>query len=93
MVVDCAGVRAAWVGEVPAPEVRPGDYLPPQAALHGTRWQETGFQVGPGGRDVRTDLPVASGTVLLFDRAGALRPIDRGNAVTVRRVAASSRPE
>ena len=42
---------------VPAGRIRPADYLPPQQALHGTRFQRDGFVVGSAPRDV-TELAV-----------------------------------
>lgn len=70
---------------VPATQIQPGDHLPPQPVLHGTRFQHSGFTVGPQDEDVRSDLPVMSGEVLLFDPAGVLRTIPRDSVVAVER--------
>ena len=56
---------------VPATQICPGDYLPPQRALHGSRFQRDGFVVGSAPRDV-TELAVLSGRVLLFGPSGTL---------------------
>jgi hypothetical protein len=73
---------------VSAREIRPGDYLPPQRALHGTRFREIGFAVGGSDRDV-AELAVLSGRMLVFGPLGTLdslavdtdvavlRPVDR----------------
>ncbi len=71
--------------DIPAHDVRPGDYLPPQRALHGTPWRERGFLVGGRPEDVRGNLPVLSGKVLLFGTAGLLDSISRHAVVTVHR--------
>lgn len=71
--------------DIPAYEIRPGDYLPPQRALHGTRWRASGFSVGERAEDVKVDLPVLSGKVLLFGAPGLLDSIPRRAVVTVRR--------
>ena len=69
---------------LPAHEIRPGDHLPPQSVLHGTRYQREGFTVGPHDRDV-ADLPVLSGRVLLFGPSGTLDTVPRDARVAVRR--------
>ena len=84
------GEHGAKVHEVRATQIEPGDHLPPQRALHGTRWQEQGFTVGTSEKDVRADLPVLPGKVLLFSPAGALNAISRDSVVTVRRAAGHS---
>lgn len=70
-----------------AAEVRPGDYLPPQPALHGTPHQGSGYQVGPEDKDVTTS-PVLSGKVLLFNRATPMLALPETTPVTVHRPAA-----
>jgi hypothetical protein len=62
------GVRALHVR---AREIRPGDYLPPQRALHGTPFRDEGFVVGSGARDV-TQPAVLSGRMLVFGPEGTL---------------------
>ncbi len=73
---------------VAAREIRPGDFLPPQPALHGTRFRDLGFAVGGSERDV-AELAVLSGRMLVFGPHGTLdslavdsdvavlRPVDR----------------
>lgn len=73
---------------VRAREIRPGDFLPPQRALHGTRYRDLGFAVGGSDRDV-AELAVLSGRMLVFGPLGTLdslavdtdvavlRPVDR----------------
>ena len=56
---------------VRAREIRPGDYLPPQRALHGTRFRDAGFVVGTSTRDV-TQPAVLSGRMLVFGPEGTL---------------------
>ena len=67
---------------MPASQIRPGDYLPPQRALHGTRFQRAGFAVGSAPRDV-TELAVLSGRVLLFGPSGTLDSLPVTAEVTV----------
>ena len=67
---------------VPATQVCPGDYLPPQRALHGTRFERDGFVVGSAPRDV-TELAVLSGRVLLFGPSGTLDSLPVTAEVTV----------
>lgn len=70
---------------VRAREIRPGDYLPPQRALHGTRFRDDGFVVGDGDRDV-TELAVLSGRMLVFGPHGTLDSLGVDTCVDVRRV-------
>lgn len=77
--------RPARIVQLDAHQLRPGDHLPPQAALHGSRWQRVGFTVGPRQEDVRTDLPVLSGRVLLFGADGSMLALPRSAVVAVRR--------
>lgn len=67
-----------------ASDVRPGDYLPPQSALHGTEHQANGFQVGPDTRDV-TSSPVLSGRIMLFSRTARMLPLSETTPVTMHR--------
>ena len=67
---------------VPASRIAPGDFLPPQRALHGSRFQRDGFVVGPAPRDV-TELAVLSGRVLLFGPSGTLDSLPVTTEVTV----------
>lgn len=76
--------------EIPAVGIAPGDYLPPQRILHGTRWQQTGFQVGDEPMDVCVNLPVLSGRVLLFGPTGTLSTIRDDATVTVVRTRADT---
>jgi hypothetical protein len=71
---------------VPAREIRPGDFLPPQRALHGTRYREAGFVVGTQDRDV-AELAVLSGRMLVFGPAGTLDSLAVDTDVAVRRPA------
>ena len=70
-----------WVS---AARICPADYLPPQRALHGTRFERDGFVVGSAPRDV-TELAVLSGRVLLFGPAGTLDSIPVTAEVVVHR--------
>lgn len=67
--------------------IQPGDFLPPQPALHGTEHQATGYQVGTLPRDV-TESPVLSGQVLLFAREAKMLALPEDTPVTVHRAAA-----
>ena len=67
-----------------AREIRPGDYLPPQRALHGTRFRDAGFAVGGSDRDV-TELAVLSGRVLVFGPQGTLDSLSVDTDVAVLR--------
>ena len=69
-----------------AREIRPGDFLPPQRALHGTRYREAGFVVGSQDRDV-AELAVLSGRMLVFGPAGTLDSLAVDTDVAVRRPA------
>lgn len=69
-----------------ARDIRPGDHLPPQRALHGTRYQKDGFTVGHDDRDV-TDLAVLPGRILLFGPAGTLDSVALDAEVRVQRQA------
>ncbi len=75
------------VAHVPALAIAPGDYLPPQRILHGTRFQQTGFQVGDEPIDVCHSLPVLADRVLLFGPTGTLSSIRGDATVTVLRAA------
>lgn len=90
------GTRAApGAGDAPAAtsyaelhvlarDLRPGDFLPPQRALHGSRFQDSGFPVGDAARDV-VDVAVLSGRMLLSGPEGTLDSLPVGTEVTVRR--------
>ena len=69
---------------VPARQIRPSDHLPPQRALHATRYQDRGFTVGPSEADV-LDLPVLSGRMLLSGPDGRLSSVPQDAVVVVRR--------
>lgn len=69
---------------VRAGDIRPGDHLPPQAALHGTLFQATGFTVGSYLRDV-VDAAVLPGRLLLFGPQGSLDSLLVDSSVTVQR--------
>lgn len=71
---------------VTAREIRPGDFLPPQRALHGTRYREAGFVVGTRDRDV-AELAVLSGRMLVFGPAGTLDSLAVDTDVAVHRAA------
>ena len=75
----------AQIVHLDACQLQPGDQLPPQAALHGSRWQREGFTVGPRHEDVRADLPIRSGRVLLFGADGSMLALPREAVVAVRR--------
>ena len=70
---------------VAARDLRPGDYLPPQRALHGTRFRDDGFVVGDSDRDV-THLAVLSGRMLVFGPRGTLDSLGVDTDVDVHRV-------
>jgi hypothetical protein len=70
---------------IAAEDIRPGDYLPPQPALHGSRFRDTGFQVGRSDRDVVRSLPVLSGRLLLYGPDGSLDAVRTDAEVAVRR--------
>lgn len=69
---------------LPARDLRPGDVLPPQQALHGSRFQHTGFVIGPAARDV-VEVAVLSGRMLLFGPWGTLDSLPVDAEVTARR--------
>jgi hypothetical protein len=71
---------------VPARQIRPSDHLPPQRALHATRYQERGFTVGPAESDV-VDLPVLSGRMMLSGPDGRLSTVPHDAQVVVHRCA------
>jgi hypothetical protein len=71
---------------VPARDLRPGDFLPPQLALHGTSFREVGFVVGSQERDV-AELAVLSGRMLVFGPDGTLDSLAVDTEVVVRRPA------
>jgi hypothetical protein len=70
-----------------ADAIQPGDYLPPQAALHGTPHQHTGYRVGPDAQDVLSS-PATSGQILLFNRATPALFLPETTPVLVHRPAA-----
>jgi hypothetical protein len=72
---------------IPARLVRPGDHLPPQRALHGTRHQDVGFTVGAEARDVVAGVAGLAGRILLYGPAGKLDSLDLDSEVAVRRAA------
>jgi hypothetical protein len=65
--------------------IQPGDFLPPQRALHGTRYREVGFAVGGEGRDVVSGVAGLAGRMLLYGPAGVLDAVDVDSEVAVRR--------
>ena len=69
---------------VSARDLRPGDFLPPQRALHGTPYRDDGFVVGSSERDV-TQPAVLSGRMLVFGPHGALASLAVDTDVEVRR--------
>ena len=71
--------------DIVAREIRPGDHLPPQPALHGTRYEQKGFTVGTADRDVLAGIAVLPGRVLLFGPSGSLDSVAANTHVTVRR--------
>jgi hypothetical protein len=70
---------------VAARHIEPGDFLPPQRALHGTRFRDSGFLVGDSARDVVTGLPVLHGRVLLYGPEGSLDSVRADAEVAVHR--------
>lgn len=68
-----------------AREIEPGDHLPPQRALHGTRYQHDGFTVGDDRRDVLNGMAVLPQRMLLFGPGGTLDAVTPDTLVTVRR--------
>lgn len=81
---DGAGAAPFHELVVGARDLRPGDFLPPQRALHGSRFQDTGFAVGRGERDV-VEVAVLSGRMLLFGPRGTLDSLPVDAVVTVHR--------
>ncbi len=79
-----SGLAPVCALHVPAREIRPGDFLPPQRALHGTRFRDQGFVVGDSDRDV-TEPAVLSGRMLVFGPAGTLDSLTVDAHVEVRR--------
>jgi hypothetical protein len=73
--------------DLPARQLRPGDFLPPQRALHGTPFRSEGFTVGAEPSDVVAATAALSGRMLLFGPAGVLRSLTLDATVTVRRAA------
>lgn len=73
---------------VPAQQIQPSDHLPPQRALHATRFQDRGFTVGPTEADV-VSLPVLSGRMLLSGPGGRLSTVRDDAVVVVQRETAS----
>lgn len=82
---SCSGFSPAGQRHVAARDIRPGDHLPPQPALHGTRYQQDGFTVGADDRDVVAGTPALPGRMLLFGPAGTLDSVTPDTHVTVRR--------
>jgi len=70
---------------IAAREIEPGDYLPPQRALHGTRYQDDGFVVGDTPRDVVEGLAALPGRMLLYGPAGSLQSLAPDAEVAVDR--------
>jgi hypothetical protein len=58
--------------------------LPPQPALHGTRYQNDGFTIGPDARDVLAGTAVVPSGLLLFGPSGSLASVALDTQVTVR---------
>jgi hypothetical protein len=69
---------------IAARDIHPGDHLPPQAALHGTRYQNEGFTIGADDRDVLAGTAVVPGRLLLFGPSGSLASVALDTQVTVR---------
>lgn len=69
---------------VTARQIRPSDHLPPQRALHATRYQREGFTVGPQESDVAS-LPVLSGRMVLQGPQGRLTSVPADAVVLVQR--------
>jgi hypothetical protein len=80
-------------GDDPAPaelrisarQIKPGDYLPPQEVLSGTRHAADGFIVGSEDRDVLPGLAVVPGHMQLYGPAGTLDSVAHEQQVDVRR--------
>lgn len=68
---------------LPAVDLRSGDYLPPQPALDHSAWRGSGFRIGYRPRDVRTDVPLLQGRVLLFGPLGVLDFLAESDLVSV----------
>ena len=73
--------------DLPARHLRPGDFLPPQRALHGTPFRSDGFTVGADPSDVVAGTAALPGRMLLFGPTGVLRSLTPDATVTVRRAA------
>jgi hypothetical protein len=69
---------------VTARQIRPSDHLPPQRALHATRYQREGFTVGPQESDVST-FAVLSGRMVLQGPQGRLTSVPADAVVLVHR--------
>lgn len=67
---------------MPAAQIRPGDYLPPQRCLRSTQWSRSGFQVGLSTSDVCAG-PDLFQRVLLFGPLGILDVLPHDAVVKV----------
>ncbi len=79
-----AAASACTEHRVVARDLLPGDYLPPQPALHGTRFRRDGFVVGGSDRDI-LEPAVLSGRMLVFGPGGTLDSLGVDMPVTVQR--------
>lgn len=70
---------------IPARKIEPGDYLPPQEVLSGTRHEVKGFIVGSEDRDVLPGLAIVPGRMQLYGPAGTLDSVAHEEQVAVRR--------
>jgi hypothetical protein len=70
---------------IPARQIEPGDYLPPQDVLSGTRHEVNGFVVGSEISDVLPGLAVVPGHMQLYGPAGTLDSVAHDKTVDVRR--------
>jgi hypothetical protein len=71
--------------DIPARDIAPGDHLPPQPALHGTRYQRDGFVVGSADSDILVGSAVLPGRMLVFGPSGTLDSVAPDTQVVVRR--------
>jgi hypothetical protein len=70
---------------IPARQIQPGDYLPPQAVLGGTSHEVNGFIVGSEDGDVLPGLAVVPGHMQLYCPSGTLDSVAHEQKVDVRR--------
>jgi hypothetical protein len=76
---------AAGQSHLAAPDIQPGDHLPPQPALHGTRYQHDGFTVGTDDRHAVGETAALPGRMLLFSPSGTVDSVTPDTHVTIRR--------